>query len=1508
MRMPRLPRPLTRLRRLGLLLLALLPAASCHLADAPPGKTSLAIEADPGLLQRDSILVILKASTGADTLFKGKLKSLDTLSRLPADGYDGGRALIVIQGFDGGLLVYEERRDYNGSTQKNLDVDVPLDQTGSAHASSLDIRPDKVRLFVGGGSQQMQAAPPEAWKDKPLAWSTGDPAIATVSQAGEVSPVGPGVTYVRAVSGDTARDASVVTVVRDVPVIDAGAADTTVQIGASAVFPVKVTQEYGDVAMFSWDLDGDGAFEDSLAGTPGQTQFAAPARSYSAAGEFAIRFRARDVEGNVGTAGKKVKVTKSAPRIDSASAAPATVTIKDLVSFTAQAIGSGAALRSFDWDFDGDGKSDQSGDLAGDKSKVQGEFRFPAENTYKATLRVTDAEGASVTASIPVKVKLDRPVADAGPDLSVSPGATVRLQGRATDTLGRIVSREWKIGDGNFAPASDSGTVSFTAPATPGEVVCVFRVTDDDSLMAEDNLKITVNDSRAPVVKSLLPADTLISIKDLVSFRAKVEAADADLKSYAFDVDGDGKPELEGALAGKAQDLKLERAFANPGKYDVSLKVEDQSGKTATGQARVTVLLDPPSADAGKDTSVAAGARVNLHGRASDSLGKIQQLEWKIGSGPFTLVSKGDTAITAPSSSANLECLFRATDDDGLSDTDTVIVAVGPSGNADLSALALSAGTLSPGFAAATSAYTASVPNATASLTVTPTAATAGTVIKVNGTAVATGTASGAIALAVGKTAITIDVTAQDGTTKKAYTVNVTRAASANADLSALTVSAGTLSPAFAVGVTAYKDTVPNATASLTVTPTTGTAGATIKVNSVAVASGIASAAIPLVVGPNVITIDVTAPDSATKNTYTVTVTRVPGSNADLSALAVSAGALSPAFAAAKVAYQDTVPNATASITLTPTLAAAGGTVKVAGVVVASGAASGAIALAIGTNAIAIDVTAQDGTTKKTYTVTVVRLAGSDATLSGLAVSGATLSPVFAAATVSYTASVANTVASVKVTPTANAAGSTIAVNGVAVVSGTASGAISLAVGPNAISVVVTAQDGTTKKTYTVTVTRAGSANADLSLLAVGAGMTLGTFNSATLTYQVTALYNAPSCRLIPTTADAGATVKVDGSTVVSGTQSPALAFPYGMAKHTVVVLAADGVTTKTYTVMIWRDGPPDVTTGYAWVDVTKGSRTLACCSDWVYNPAGTIIFTKSATGKYRVVFSGLATLGNSEGIVHVTAMSNTAAYCKISDWSSTGDLSAGVACYNAAGTAVDANFNVVALFPRGKLYGGNAYLWSDQSTVAGLSIPYAGRSWNAQTGIDGNLVERTAAGTYTVTFKGFGGSADLGNMMVTATGSTNSRCMVGSWGGNTNDLIATIYCKTPSGTLTDAQFNLSMVQEYTSSAFGMATAWVSGPSTDTRGPYSFSNGGKAISVDTTGVGTYSLTVGGVIDQTSRGNRTSTVQVTAYGAANVTCQLDTGGWINFSDLLTNVYCYDGAGSLVNANFNIWVIE
>ncbi|MBE7495663.1 MAG: choice-of-anchor D domain-containing protein [Verrucomicrobiaceae bacterium] len=97
--------------------------------------------------------------------------------------------------------------------------------------------------------------------------------------------------------------------------------------------------------------------------------------------------------------------------------------------------------------------------------------------------------------------------------------------------------------------------------------------------------------------------------------------------------------------------------------------------------------------------------------------------------------------------------------------------------------------------------------------------------------------------------------------------------------------------------------------------------------------------------------------------------------NADLASLSSSTGTLVPGFASDTLSYALAVPNATTSITLTPTVAQTGATVTVNGGSVISGSASGPISLNVGDNTITIVVTATDLTTTKTYTVTATRAA-----------------------------------------------------------------------------------------------------------------------------------------------------------------------------------------------------------------------------------------------------------------------------------------------------------------------------------------------------------------------------------------------------------------------------------------------------------------------------------------------------------------------------------------------------
>ena len=259
-----------------------------------------------------------------------------------------------------------------------------------------------------------------------------------------------------------------------------------------------------------------------------------------------------------------------------------------------------------------------------------------------------------------------------------------------------------------------------------------------------------------------------------------------------------------------------------------------------------------------------------------------------------------------------------------------------------------------------------------------------------------------------GSNRIDLMVTSEDGVERSHQLVVRRDARSSDAALKALSLSAGTLSPAFNASTTSYTASVGNAVRRVTVTATANHDDADVTQSP--------ANPVALDVGVTRITVTVTAEDGTTGD-YTVRVTRdAPGvsSDATLGALTLSEGALSPAFDPAMLEYTASVGNGVEEVTVTAT--ANHGSAKVAY------DPGSTVALDVGANEITLTVTAEAGNTQD-YMVTVTRDAvgtSSDANLGTLSLSEGTLSPAFDAATTSYTASVANTVTSVTVTATAS--------------------------------------------------------------------------------------------------------------------------------------------------------------------------------------------------------------------------------------------------------------------------------------------------------------------------------------------------------------------------------------------------------------------------------------------------------------------------------------------------------
>ncbi|MCW4115491.1 putative Ig domain-containing protein [Aurantimonas sp. MSK8Z-1] len=174
--------------------------------------------------------------------------------------------------------------------------------------------------------------------------------------------------------------------------------------------------------------------------------------------------------------------------------------------------------------------------------------------------------------------------------------------------------------------------------------------------------------------------------------------------------------------------------------------------------------------------------------------------------------------------------------------------------------------------------------------------------------------------------------------------------------------------------------------------------------------------------------------------------------------------------------------------------------------------------------------------------------AGGGDLLSNLTISSGTLNPGFDPGTTNYTASVAPSVATVLVTPTAGDAQASLKVNGATAISG-APRSVALSFGPNPIQVLVTSGDGSnTSRTYGIVVTRA-SPTITLSPATLPGGMIAQAYSATISASGGTAPYGFSATGL-----PAGLTLGTGGA--LSGTPTTA-----GSFTATVTATDANGAT-----------------------------------------------------------------------------------------------------------------------------------------------------------------------------------------------------------------------------------------------------------------------------------------------------------------------------------------------------------
>jgi hypothetical protein len=262
------------------------------------------------------------------------------------------------------------------------------------------------------------------------------------------------------------------------------------------------------------------------------------------------------------------------------------------------------------------------------------------QGTYKFELKVTDNSGVSATATVAVTVNAapvvpGSPVANAGANQTITlPTNSITLTGSGSETNGTIVSYAWsQVGGPSIAtnaPVGQSGMA--LSGLEQGTYKFELKVTDNSGVTASAYVTVTVNagsgSSGSPVANA--GADQTITLPtNSITLTGSGSETNGTIVSYAWSQIG-GPSIATNAPVGQSG-MKL--SGLEQGTYKFELKVTDNTGKSATDYATVTVNPAPsqaPTAIANANQLLTATvSNVTLDGSASyDPVGTIVSYQW----------------------------------------------------------------------------------------------------------------------------------------------------------------------------------------------------------------------------------------------------------------------------------------------------------------------------------------------------------------------------------------------------------------------------------------------------------------------------------------------------------------------------------------------------------------------------------------------------------------------------------------------------------------------------------------------------------------------------------------------------------------------------------------------------------------------------------------------------------------------------------------------------------------
>jgi hypothetical protein len=349
--------------------------------------------------------------------------------------------------------------------------------------------------------------------------------------------------------------------------------------------------------------------------------------------------------------------------------------------------------------------------------------------------------------------------------------------------------------------------------------------------------------------------------------------------------------------------------------------------------------------------------------------------------------------------------------------------------------------------------------------------------------------------------------------------------------------------------------------------------------------------------------------------------TIIDSNNSSLSSLTASAGTFSPAFNSTITNYLLTVGNLTTSLTFTPVLANVYANIVFnTSTIVASGSTTPVVQLPVGYTTSTIRVTSQYKTTS-TYNIRINRVKSPDNFLQSLSFNAGVQFPAFNSTVTTYSLTVDTAVSTLGITPVASNRYASITING----NTSTSGLVyfdDLVYGRNVETIVVTAQDGTTR-TYTINVSRLSNISL-LSDLSISVGSFTSGFNSNTFFYTAFLVNTVTTVRVSATSIDTAATIVVNGIPAQSGVFAQPVNLKLGVNAIDISVTSSDLSTTHFYRVTVNRGFSSTATLSSLLLSsgtlVPAFRSTITNYVATVTNNISSITLTPSASQEYSYV------------------------------------------------------------------------------------------------------------------------------------------------------------------------------------------------------------------------------------------------------------------------------------------------